>query len=128
MWTGIYGKYPHQTYLTEEDKKILLKSSFFFHPDGNPVVKPPRVMEKYTYGGGSFVRYSRDGDSEWVESKDDGSAEFHFVETSRDKSWIHLLDAGRNMRLRLPVGDGMCAWSTDGGKTWHGLYRVTHRQ
>ena len=34
MWTGIYGKYPDKTYLTDEDKTILMKSPFFFRPDG----------------------------------------------------------------------------------------------
>ncbi len=125
MWMGIYGKYPHQTYFTEEDKSILMRSSFFFHSNGDPVVKPARLMEKYVYAGGSFARYSRGRDSEWLETKTDGSAEFRFVETKRDENWIHLLDASRNMTLRLPVGGGVCSWSTDGGKTWHGLYRVT---
>ncbi len=40
MWMGIYGKYPDKTYLTAEDKGILMKSPFFFHPNGDPVVKP----------------------------------------------------------------------------------------
>jgi hypothetical protein len=42
MWMGIYGKYPDQTYLTEEDKGILMKSPFFFRRNGDPVVKPTR--------------------------------------------------------------------------------------
>jgi hypothetical protein len=46
MWDGIYGKYPDQTYLTAEDKAILLKSPFFFHPNGDPVVKPAQSAEK----------------------------------------------------------------------------------
>lgn len=29
MWTGIYGYYPNEAYLTEEDKSILKGSSFF---------------------------------------------------------------------------------------------------
>jgi hypothetical protein len=124
MWTGIYGRYPDRTYLTKEDKEILMRSPFFFRPNGEPVVKPAQVMEKYVHNGGSFARYTRDGKSEWVESKQDVSAEFRFTEVSRDKSWIRLLDSSRDMALRLPIGGGMCAWSTDDGKTWNALYRV----
>lgn len=124
MWTGIYGKYPDQTYFTEEDKDMLMKSPFFFKPNGDPVVKPAQVAEKYAYDGGAFVRYVRDGKSEWVESKRDGSAELRFAETGRDKNWIRLFDSSRNMTVRLPVGGGSCSWSTDDGKTWNALYHV----
>ena len=124
MWAGIYGKYPDATYLTEEDKRILMRSRFFFHPNGDPVAKPPKAVEKYVYGSGHFVKYSHEWGSEWVESKTDGSPKARFVETSRDKNWIRLLNARRNMLLRLPVGGGRCSWSTDGGKTWNNLYRV----
>jgi len=124
MWAGIYGKYPDKTYLTDEDKGILMKSPFFFHPNGDPVVKPAQIAEKFVYAGGSFARYSREGKSEWVESKADGSSEFRFAETSRDKDWIRLFDSSRSMVLCLPVGGGMCFWSTDDGTTWNALYRV----
>ena len=40
MWTGIYGKYPDKAYLTEEDKRILMASPFFYHADGRPVLEP----------------------------------------------------------------------------------------
>jgi len=85
MWAGIYGKYPDKTYLTEEDKEVLIRSPFFFRPSGEPVVKPAQAAEKYDYDGGSFTRYTANGKSEWVEPKADGSAEFRFVETGRDK-------------------------------------------
>ena len=124
MWMGIYGKYPDHTYLTEEDKGILMRSPFFFHSNGKPVVKPAQVVEKYTYDGGAFTRYLREGKSEWVESKVDGSQEFRFAEAGRDKEWIRLFDSSRGMALRLPVGGGWCSWSTDDGKTWNSLYRV----
>ena len=61
MWAGIYGKYPDHTYLTDEDKGILMKSPFFFRPNGEPVVKSARVAEKYLYDGGSFTRYVAKG-------------------------------------------------------------------
>jgi hypothetical protein len=85
MCMGVYGKYPDKTYLTEEDKEVLIRSPFFFRPSGEPVVKPAQAAEKYDYDGGSFTRYTANGKSEWVEPKADGSAEFRFVETGRDK-------------------------------------------
>jgi hypothetical protein len=124
MWTGIYGKYPDKTYLTEEDKGILMKSPFFFESNGEPVVKPAQVVERYAYHGGSFAKYVREGKPEWVESKSDGGTEFRFVESGRDTKWIRLFDSSRDMLLRLPVGGGTCSWSTDNGKTWNALYRV----
>jgi hypothetical protein len=124
MWTGIYGKYPDHTYLTTEDKAILMKSPFFFEPGGEPVVKPVRVVEKFTYDGGSFEKHVRAGKSEWIESKADGSEEYRFAEVGRDKTWILLTDASRGMSLRLPVENGKCEFSIDDGKTWNGLYRV----
>ena len=124
MWMGIYGKYPDKTYLTDEDKAILMKSPFFFQPSGEPVVKPAQAVEKYVYNGGFFTRYVGGGKSEWVESKADGSMQFRFAEIGRDKEWIRLFDSSRDMVLRLPVGGGTCAWSTDDGKTWNALYHV----
>jgi hypothetical protein len=82
------------------------------------------VVEKYVYSGGYFGKFSGKKESAWVESKSDGSAEFHFVEKSRDKNWIQLFDTSRNMTLRLPIKGGMCSWSTDGGRTWNRLYQV----
>jgi hypothetical protein len=124
MWTGIYGKYPDQTYFTKEDKSILMTSPFFFRPDGEPVVKPAEAAEKYVFEGGFFARYEVAGKSKWVESKTDGNSQFRFTETSRDKDWIRIFDSGRDMSLRLPVGGGTCSWSTDNGKTWNALYHV----
>lgn len=41
MWAGFYTKYRTTAYLTPEDKEKLLKSPFFYHPDGKPVVEEP---------------------------------------------------------------------------------------
>jgi hypothetical protein len=124
MWTGIYGKYPDKTYFTDEDKRILMASPFFFRPNGDPVLKPSQAVEKFLYDGGSFSRYVAEGKSQWVEAKADGSSQFPFAEAGRDKQWIRLFDSSRGMTLRLPLGGGACSWSTDDGKTWNALYRV----
>jgi hypothetical protein len=124
MWLGIYGKYPDRTYLTEEDKGILMNSPFFFRPNGEPVVKPAKAVETYTYQGGAFTKYVREGKAEWIELKTDGTAQFRFTETGRDKDWIRLFDSSRNMAVRLPVRRGACAWSGDEGRTWIELFDV----
>jgi WD40 repeat protein len=95
---------------------------------GDPVVKPTQVAEKYVYDGGSFTIRSREGKSEWVESKADGSPGFRFAETGRDKDRIRLFDSSRNMVLRLPVRGGICDWSTDDGKTWNAWLPVNKVQ
>lgn len=128
MWMGIYGKYPDHTYLTDEDKAILMRSPFLFRPNGEPVAKPAQAVAKYVYDGGSFTKYVANGKSEWVESKSDESSQFRFAEAGRDRQWIRLFDASRGMALRLPVGGGTCAWSTDDGKTWNALYHVDKAQ
>lgn len=46
MWAGFYGKYPDKTYLTEEDKRILMRSRFLFHPNSDPVVKRSQSVEQ----------------------------------------------------------------------------------
>jgi len=82
-------------------------------------------VERHNYAGGHFTKCSNDKGSYWLEAKTDNSAQYRFIEKSRDKTWILLYDRGRNMTLRLPVTGGTCAWSTDDGKTWHPLYRVS---
>jgi hypothetical protein len=128
MWTGIYGKYPDHTYLTEEDKRILRRSRFFFYPNGEAVTSRMMFAEKYAYPGGYFGRPVDGGKTEWMELKVDSSAQMRFEETGRDKNWILLFDASRKITVRLPVGGGACSWSTDAGKTWHGLYTVSREQ
>jgi hypothetical protein len=86
--------------------------------------KPVETGERYDYDSGSFSFHLREGQREWVETATDGHIKAHFAETARDREWIHLFDAGRNMLLRLPVGGGTCAFSTDDGKTWNNLHHV----
>jgi hypothetical protein len=124
MWLGIYGKYPERTYLTEQDKSVLMLSPRFFRPDGEPVFKPADAVEKYAYEGGSFAKFNVAGSAVWVESKDNDQGPYRFVESERDSRWIRLRDSSRGMLLRLPMGGGTCSWSTDNGKTWNDLYHV----
>lgn len=72
MWTGIYGKYPDKTYLTDLDKKILMRSPFFFHADGKPVFRKGAVVNRFKYAGGSFDQLAGKSPSYWHETKDNG--------------------------------------------------------
>ncbi len=125
MWTGIYGKYPDRTYLTEQDKQILMKSPFFYHKNGEPVFKKGPVIARYVYRGGAFAQHGGTGPILWTETKSNGSAEWQFVESRRDDGWIYLYDAGRNFTIRLPIRGGRSSLSTNGGKSWRPLYDVT---
>ena len=86
--------------------------------------KPAKAAENYVYDGGSFAYHAHEGKVEWVETAADGHIKARFAETVRDKDWIRLFDAGRKLLLRLPVGGGTSFFSTDDGKTWHGLHHV----
>ena len=123
MWCGIYGKYPDHTYLTEEDKQILMRSPFIYHEDGSPVFQN-EVITRYKYSEGVFDCYAGGPPFLWTETKDDGSATFSFVESNRDAEHIVLHDKGCNITIQLPVNGGQSMWSTD-GSTWHKLYHMS---
>lgn len=124
MWTGIYGKYPNHTYLTEEDKRILLRSPFFYRENGEPVFQLGKVVARFAYAGGSFDQHAGRDPIYWTERKSDGAATFTFVEASRDEQFILLKDESRGFSIRLPAQGGRSVLSTDNGKTWSPLYEV----
>jgi hypothetical protein len=125
MWAGFYGKYPNETYLTEDDKKILSRSPFFFDAKGRPVVRAEFPLEKYAYDGGYFVKFTNIlGKAFWKEGKTDADHSFYFDEVSRTGEMISLKDASRGMSLELPVKGGHSRLSSDGGAQWHPLYEV----
>ena len=124
MWAGFYGKYPGQAYLTEQDKKILLRSPFFFTPDGKTVASTESFSEKFRYEGGCFGKLAKNGSLEWKEWKT-GSGEFYyFEEIKREGEMIWLKDSSRNFLIQLPVKGGASTFSGDGGRTWQMLYEV----
>jgi len=104
--------------------EVVHDGTVVVNPAVNAVVAPSRVVEKYVFHNGAFVRYLPPGKSQWVESKTDGGPEFRFAEVSRDKDWIRLFDSSRNMSLRLPVPGGMAFASRDKGQTWKTLRKV----
>ena len=94
MWAGFYGKYPGKAYLTEQDKRILLRSPFFFDAAGKPVLGKETFTEKY------FDEIKREGETIWLE------------------------DAARNITIQLPAKGGGSMVSGDGGTNWQKLYDV----
>ena len=125
MWMGIYGKYPDKTYLTEQDKKILMISPFFYHENGEPVLKKGPVVARYLYRGGAFVQHGNIDPILWIETKSNSSDEYQFVESRRDNESIHLYDLRRNFTIRFPVKGGRSYLSIDNGKSWRPLYHLT---
>jgi len=124
MWTGIYGKYPDKTYLTESDKRILMRSPFFYREDGSPVFQLGKVEARYPYSGGAFEQRGATPPIVWTETKAEGGEGYRFDEARRDAEFIYLHDDGRGIAIRLPLAGGLSSISTDGETTWRPLYEV----
>jgi hypothetical protein len=124
MWTGIYGKYPDQTYLTESDKRILMRSPFFYRADGSPALQLGKATARYSYPGGAFEQRGAKPPIFWTEAKAEGDETYQFDEVRRDAEFITLHDDGRGIAIRLPLAGGMSSISTDGETTWRPLYEV----
>lgn len=124
MWLGIYGKYPDHTYLTDDDKKILLRSPFFYRDNDEPVARKAKTIARYAYDGGAFEQQDGNEPIYWLETKTNGDAGFTFEETRRDVEHIFLHDAGRGFTIRLPLNGGRSTLSTDDEKTWRPLYEI----
>lgn len=125
MGNGIYGKYPDQTYLTKEDKSILLKSAFFFDKKGNPVTGLIKPVVEFSYRDGVFARY-RDSKTKgfvWEEITLNGNA-FRFSESSAAKNAYELRAVDRNIWIRIPFAGGKAEISTDSGKSWRFFQNV----
>ena len=95
MWLGIYGKYPDKTYLTDDDKKILRRSPFFYRENNEPVFKKGAVIASYNYSGGAFEQHAGNDPIDWTERKIDSDERHSFEETRRDKEFIYLIDNSR---------------------------------
>lgn len=124
MWAGIYGKYPNKTYLTDDDKKILMHSPFFFNQDGTPVFQKGKVIARYTYTGGAFEQHAGRDPIYWTETKTDGDSSYTFEEARRDAQYIFIHDSSRGFTIRIPVSGGRSALSHDEEKTWQPLYQI----
>lgn len=126
MWLGIYGKYPKRTYLTAADKKILMRSPFFFLPTGECVTSCSRLVATYQYNGGSFERYEHLGTHYWVETSQGAEAEFRFEEeTGEPSDFFTLDDSARGITIQIPKAGGEAKFSSNGRKDWANLYHLT---
>ena len=124
MWAGFYGKYPNGAYLTEQDKGILLHSSFFFDTAGRPMSESTAFVEKYTYAGGYFGKLTTNNPARWKEGKTDSTEAYYFEELKRDDQVVLLRDASRGMTIQIPLPGGESRFSWDDGATWSRLYDV----
>lgn len=124
MWTGIYGKYPDQTYLTSEDKAHLRKSPFFITDE--EIANQKVVHETvYSFHGGTFTRYlTLGGDAFWIEHQDYLLDEYRFEETRQDGQYYYAL--GRSIvTIKIPIKGGHSYYSGDDEKNWTPNHYVT---
>lgn len=125
MWTGIYGgKYPNTAYLTDDDKKLLRRSPFFYRENNEPLFQLGKVVTRYAYPGGAFEQHEGTEPIHWTESKANGAESYVFEETRRDAEFIYLRDDSRDFTIRLPIKGGDSALSVNREKTWRPLYSV----
>ena len=113
MWTGIYGYYPDESYLTEDDKIILLSSSFF-HQDKKLVIKYPE---------GSFEGIDKIN-SEWTEYKTNSSTKYSFNLRESDNDYVIIKSMDRNLLIKLPRKNGLSYISTDNGENWQSWWLI----
>lgn len=123
MWTGIYGKYPDKTYLTPEDKRILMRSPFFYRKDDTPVFQLGKTVASYVYTGGAFHQHEGEP-TQWSETKTNSADGYSFEETRRDEKYAWLRDESRGFALKIPLAGGVVLFSPDRGKTYRPLYTV----
>jgi len=128
MWLGIYGKYPDKTYLTDDDKKVLRRSPFFYRENNEPVFQKGAVVATYHYPGGAFEQHAGHDPIAWTERKTASDERHSFEETRRDTEFIYLNDSSRGYTIRLPMAGGESALSGDGEQTWTTLYPVAQKK
>jgi hypothetical protein len=121
MWTGIYGKYPDQCYLTTEDKDLLNHSPFFFDDQGNPNAGKLQMIQQYAYAEGYFTRYKnvKTNETVWQETKIDHSEFYDFKETNQSAGFYYLKSVNREISIKIPCEGGNSYLSVDGGKNWN---------
>ena len=85
-----------------------------------------QAPDVYTHSTGAFTHSQVESGGTWKETSTLSTSVYTFAETSRDATYVHMLDAGRGMRVRIPIAGGMSEWSLD-GVTWNGLYSVIRK-
>lgn len=123
MWSGIYGKYPDEAYLTQADKKQLWRSPFFSTTRANASTH----LAHYTHARGAFERRRMAAQTYWIEYDARGEPVFTFEEIAREGDRVLALDRGRRFTLSLNLQGGPSRISTDGGQTWGALYTLRRR-
>jgi len=93
-------------------------------PIAAPVAKPAPLIEKFSYEGGYFGKFTTNRPAFWREGKTGTDIRFYFEEIERDGSHIMLKDSGRSFMIEIPTQGGMSRLSPDEGVTWRELYEV----
>ena len=107
--------------LTDADRATLRASPFIHAPGA--AKQPVAGGLVYRHEGGTFARVQTGGHVRWVESG--GDARFFFDEVEGDAEAFMLLDRSRDLYIRIPLRGGLSTLSTDGGRSWTRLYRLT---
>ncbi len=125
MASGIYGKYPDQTYLTEEDKALLRQSPFFFDAAGNPVAGKNQTLAVFSYGTGRFTRSQNSLTHKiaWQEINPEGES-FRFDEEKADAQFYYLRAVDRKIWIKIPLAGGPGSLSVD-GRVWRAFQNMT---
>ena len=110
MWTGFYDGYPDQTYLTEDEKAVLLKNPFFFDAAGTPVAGEWQVIARYNRRDGYIVRqqHTKTGAHQWTQTVANGTSVITFNEVAENGGYFHLKRTGgtTTFELKIPVAGG----------------------
>jgi hypothetical protein len=106
MWTGIYGYYPNEAYFTEEDKNILIKSSF---------IKNSELIINYPEG---YFKGSNLINANWIEYKNESIDKFEFTLIQESPDYLILKSNDRSLHIKLPRISGQSYISIDNCNTW----------
>jgi hypothetical protein len=119
MAFGFYFAFPNETYLTEDDKVILRRSTYLYR--GQDAITGP-VQDLFYYKDGWFEK--RDGNY-WYENRYDQTTRYTFSELESDTMHKLLFDTSRNLFLKLPNRGGMAQFSLDQKRTWRDVLVVS---
>ncbi|MDP6451358.1 MAG: CRTAC1 family protein, partial [Lentisphaeria bacterium] len=82
------------------------------------------IVARYAYKGGTFRQHDEAALTFWTAHTKGKGIRFIFDERRRDNTYIYIHDRARDMTIRLPLTNGMSAYSMDDEKTWHNLYQI----
>ena len=101
---------PDQTYLTDDEKAVLLKNPFFFDAAGAPVAGEWQMIARYNRRDGYIVRqqHTKTGARQWIQTVANGTSVITFNEVAETGGYFHLKRTGgtTTFELKIPVAGG----------------------